>query len=118
MATMIVAAMAASMFVLARVFGPAKANPAHTDSGEITQNPGINDADSNTYANVAKLTQTAENGAKKDTGKTSEVENNVITAASVQTATVTQYDTTNIDDDINVIDQDQVEILVRLGLLG
>lgn len=65
MATMIVAAMAASMFVLARVFGPAKANPAHTDSGEITQNPGINDADSNTYANVTKLTQTAENGAKK-----------------------------------------------------
>jgi hypothetical protein len=47
-ATVIVAAMAASMFVLARVFGTDKAYPAHTHSGELTQNAGTNDADPNT----------------------------------------------------------------------
>jgi hypothetical protein len=44
---MIVVAMASSMFVPARVFGAGKANPEHTHSGEITQNAGINDEDSN-----------------------------------------------------------------------
>ncbi len=66
--------------------------------------------------NSAEVTQTANSEAKIDAGKESKVKDNVLAAASVQTATVEQSNT-NSDDDVNVIDQGLIEILINLGLL-
>ncbi len=43
------------------------------------------------------------------------MKDNVLIAASEQTATVTQSNT-NSDDDVNVIDQGLIDVLVDLGL--
>ncbi len=106
--TMIVAAMTASVFATPAAFGQL------IDLSLIEQTAGIDDSDTNVQVNSAEVNQNAENDAKIDAGKKSTVKANVLAAASVQTATVTQSNT-NSDDDVNVIDQGLVDILVDLG---
>ncbi len=114
--TMIVAAMTASVFATPAAFGTILEPPALIDIEGVTQNAGINDADTNVQANSAEVNQNAENDAKIDAGKKSTVKDNVLTALSVQSATVTQSNT-NSDADVNVIDQGLIDVLVDLGLL-
>ncbi len=119
--TMIVAAMTASVFATPAAFGtfeepPIEPVPPLVNIEGITQNAAIDDADINTQVNSATITQNAENEAEIEADKKSKVKDNVLTAASVQTATVTQSNV-NSDNDVNVIDQDLIELLINLGLL-
>ncbi len=82
----------------------------------VNQTAGIDDSDTNVQVNSATVNQQASNTASIDTGKKSTVKDNVLTAASVQTATLDQSNT-NSDDDVNVIDQGLIEILIELGIL-
>ncbi len=118
--TMIVAAMTASLFATPAVFasnGPIP-TPSLIDITGVNQTAGIDDADTNVQVNAAEVNQQASNTASIDAGKKSTVKDNVLTALSVQSATVEQSNT-NSDDDVNVIDQGLVEaeILIELGLL-
>ncbi len=84
------------------------------DSSLINQTAGIDDSDTITQVNSATVNQYADNTASIDADKKSKVKDNILTAASVQDATVDRSNT-NSDDDINVIQQLPVRLNIALG---